>query len=91
MSNLRLPAQLDSIGSPKSASVVGTVTAEGDRLSVQLTRAQRQPIEAVGRPVAAPYTAAPSISHWYLDREGFTALLAFVLVAGLFVALGWWV
>ncbi|MBV9651726.1 MAG: hypothetical protein JO296_16540 [Pseudonocardiales bacterium] len=74
----------------RSAPVTGTVTVQDGRLAVDLAPTQDSTRTAVVRPIRSPYAALPAVSHWYLDQEGGTALLAFVLVTAFFLALGCW-
>lgn len=73
----------------RSTAVVGSVTAQNGELSVQLAPIQDRTRTAVVRPVGLPHTDPPAISHWYLDRQGITALLWFATVTAFLVVLGW--
>jgi hypothetical protein len=84
----RYPAQ-PAQRAPQSTQVVGTVAAADGQLSIQLTPTQDTIRTAVVRPMPSPYADLPAVSHWYLDRQGVTALLAFIAVAALFITVGW--
>ena len=82
-----LPAQPTS----RSTQVVGTVAVADGHLAVDLAPAHDSTRTAVVRPVGSPFAGLPPISHWYLDQQGVTALLAFAVVTALCITLGWWV